>query len=128
MNAEEFIYIQDKVLRLKGKDLADLIGAEPSSISGYRNGRTIPAYIHQAMEVHAAIALGKIKLPLGIDELFAISRAASASGLTLEEYVLKCLRGSAPATDYRNVPATASSRLNEEPAAAPKGPKSKPAA
>lgn len=111
MTKEEFIYLQDHVLDVKGKELAALIGAEPSSISGYRTGvRVIPDYIAKAVQTHAAIKIGKIKLPLEIGELLALSQRAESLNLTPEGYILSLLRG--------QIPAAPAARLYEDPAIA----------
>jgi len=134
MNVEEFIDIQDNILRMKGKELADLLGAEPSSISGYRNGvRAIPEYIAKALRLHAEIKGGQLELPLTLNELFALNNAAAAKGLSLEAYIVRILRAGLPSATPVNpvrplyVPADiASSRLNEDPAD-PDAPRKQPA-
>ena len=132
MTKEEFIYLQDKVLDMKGKELAALIGAEPSSISGYRTGvRPVPEYIAKAVQTHASIKIGKIKLPLEVSELLALTRRAESSGLTPEEYILELLRGKLSSSPKRGLyedpahsRAAAGSMLNE----GDTGSSSKPAA
>jgi len=121
MTPAEFIEIQDDILGLSGKALAELIGAEPSSISGYRNGRTIPDYIAKALGLHAALKLGTLKLTLSIDEILALSVRARTAGLPLGEYItslmrkdLDGLRSQSPARPFYAPEEIISSRLNDD--------------
>lgn len=116
LTTTEFIRIQDEILELSGRDLAEKLGVAPAAISRWRNGTEIPEYIVKALHLHIALKLGDLKLPLSLNELLAIDRAASKRGLSPAAYILQVLRAGLPEpTRPLYVPAEiASCRLNED--------------
>ena len=93
MDATRFIYIQDTILALSGRDLAEKIGVDPASISGWRSGRrAIPDYIAKALQFHVAEKLKTITFPLSLTELFALSRLAEKRGCTIEALLCSLIR------------------------------------
>lgn len=135
MTNEEFIHRQD-TLRLNNRQLADKLGANEGSVSRWRKDMPIPDYIAGYLDLLVAVYQNNIELTLSLGEILSASNRAQSAGLSFAEYVLKLIRNDlvkSTSADYRNIPATASSRLNEDPPPVPKTPpskgaKSKPAA
>lgn len=118
LTTAEFIRIQDEILELSGRDLAEKLGVAPAAISRWRNGTEIPEYIVKALQLHIGVKLGDLKLPLSLNELLAIDRAAAKRGLSPAAYILQVLRAGLPEARPRPLYAPAdivSARLNEEP-------------
>lgn len=93
MDKATFVRIQDEILKLNSRKLAALIGANESTISGYRSGaREIPEYIAKSMETQADLSLGKMELPISLADLIHLSRRAEAAGLSVEDYLVHLIR------------------------------------
>jgi transcriptional regulator with XRE-family HTH domain len=93
MTNSEFRRIQDQVLQLKGRDLAEKLGVATSSISHWREERDVPEYIARLMTFLEAEKNGTIQIPLTIPEMIKLSRAAEARGITVEALLINVIRG-----------------------------------
>lgn len=93
MTNSEFRRIQDQVLQLKGRDLAEKLGVATSSISHWREERDVPEYIARLMTFLEAEKNGNIQIPLTIPEMIKLSRAAEARGVTVEALLIDVIRG-----------------------------------
>lgn len=122
MDKAQFIKIQDETLKLNSRKLAALIGANESTISGYRSGaREIPEYIAKSMETQYFLATKDMKLPISLEDLIHLSRRAEAAGISVEDYLIRLIRqdgaaaaASKPVPIPLYSPEIASSRLNED--------------
>lgn len=93
MTNEEFKKCQDKKLEMSGRELAKRLGVTPSSISHWREDREVPPYIVKLLEFLCAEKDQKLLLPLSLDQLFGLSRAADRRGLTVQDLLLEVIRG-----------------------------------
>lgn len=93
MTSTEFIELQDSILRLSGKELAELLKCDPGSVSRWRKSeRPIPSYIAQQMTMLVAEHLKTLKFPMSLDDLFALSRIAVADGISVEALMIRMIR------------------------------------
>jgi transcriptional regulator with XRE-family HTH domain len=92
MTNSEFRSIQEE-LGLSGRDLAEKLGVATSSVSQWRESRTVPDYIARLMAFLKAEKDGRIQIPLTIPEMIQLSRAAEARGVTVEALLIDLIRG-----------------------------------
>lgn len=92
MTNSEFRRIQES-LGLSGRDLAQKLGVTPSSVSHWREEREIPDYIARLMTYLQDEQIRELKIPLSIEEIIALSKAAEQRGLTVEALLLQIIRG-----------------------------------
>lgn len=92
MTNSDFRRIQES-LGLSGRDLAQKLGVTPSSVSHWREEREIPDYIARLMTYLQDEQIRELKIPLSIEEIIALSKAAEAKGITVEALLLDVIRG-----------------------------------
>lgn len=92
MTNSDFRRIQES-LGLSGRDLAQKLGVTPSSVSHWREEREIPDYIARLMTYLQDEQIRELKIPLSIEEIIALSKAAEAKSITVEALLLDVIRG-----------------------------------
>lgn len=92
MTNSEFREIQEK-LGLSGRDLAQNLGVTPSSVSQWRDDREVPEYIARLMRFLLDAQTRHLKIPLSIEEIIALSKAAETRGVTVETLLINVIRG-----------------------------------
>ncbi len=134
MTTEEFAK-HHASLGLSNRDLAKELKTDESSVSKWLKGKPVPKYIAALLDYVVREKNGDLEFPIKLSDIIGLSRSAQAAGCTVEEYMIQLIRKdikSPSRRDYRNIPAPAASRLNDDepaPAAPPaKAAKSKPAA
>jgi transcriptional regulator with XRE-family HTH domain len=94
MTHTEFVRIQDEILKLTGREMAAKLGVAPPAISRWRDGsREIPDYIVHFLRYLEAEATGRLQIPLSLEEMIALSRAAEKRGITVESLLIQMIRG-----------------------------------
>ena len=121
MTNEEFRDFQDNKLKMSGRELAKALCVTPSSISHWRDDRPIPDYIIQLLTYIRAEQTSQLRLPLSMQEILGLSRAADRRGITVEALLLELIRGMVAPAEASTTPisyladTTAPLRVAEEP-------------
>jgi len=92
MTNEQFRDFQDNKLEMSGRELAKALCVTPSSISHWRDDRPIPDYIVQLLTYIRAEKTSQMRLPLSMQEIIGLSRAADRRGITVEALLLELIR------------------------------------
>lgn len=92
MTNEQFRDFQDNKLEMSGRELAKALCVTPSSISHWRDDRPIPDYIVQLLTYIRAEKTSQMRLPLSMQEIIGLSRAADRRGITVESLLLELIR------------------------------------
>lgn len=92
MTNAEFLHAQKHILRLTGRELALRLGSTPASVSRWADSQPIPDTIALLMDRLVIEHLGKLVLPLPLEDLLHLSRAAASRGITVEALLLELIR------------------------------------
>jgi transcriptional regulator with XRE-family HTH domain len=109
MKNSDFCQIQQE-LGLSGRELAKKLGVTPSSVSQWRVDREVPDYIARLMDFLRDEQIRKVKIPLTIEEIIALSKAAEERGMTVEALLIDVIRG----LIKRSVSYTTETKVGEE--------------
>lgn len=97
MTNAEFVHVQDEILQLSGRELAEKLGVAPSAITLWRKepdagGREIPEYIVTLLCYLQKEKLGTMSLTLTVSEISGLIRIAAARGLSFESLLVSLIR------------------------------------
>lgn len=106
MTNEQFRDFQDNKLEMSGRELAKALCVTPSSISHWRDDRPIPDYIVQLLTYIRAEKTSQMRLPLSMQEIIGLSRAAGRRGITVEALLLELIRSMVEAPAEGTIPIT----------------------
>lgn len=109
MTNHEFAHIQDQVLQLSGRELAEKLGVVPSAITRWRKGpgeggAEIPDYIQRLLTHLIREQLGSMELSLTMEDITGIIRLASARGQSFNAFLIDCIRRSLRQDDKKITP------------------------
>ncbi len=93
MTAQDFIFIQDHVLKLNGRELSEATGFSQPAISLWRSGeRPISESVERTLELLQAERLRDIPVPMTIEDLVRLSRLAEQRQTTVESLLHQIIR------------------------------------
>lgn len=97
MTNAEFVHVQDEILQLSGRELAEKLGVAPSAITLWRKepdagGREIPEYIVTLLCYLQKEKLGTMSITLTVSEISGLIKLAAARGLSFESLLVSLIR------------------------------------
>lgn len=115
MTNTEFCHLQDQVLQLTGRDLAEKLRRSPSDIARWRKDVEIPGYIEELLGHIVREKLGTLTIPLTIADINGIIRLAAARGHSFEGLLVSLIRKAIATEPPANVTKLDYSTLTDTP-------------